>query len=200
MQYWIGGSPCAGKSTLANIIAKKHSFAVYHIDDHDEDHLQRSTPEAQPTLHRLMQLRGDDLWLRSAEEQFQDEIAFSAEPFPFILQDVAKMPLEKSLIIEGVALLPHLVSPLLSSPHQAIWLVPTESFQRKYYAQRPWVADVLAQCSDPEQAWENWMQRDALFARWIASEAARLNLHVLEIDGSFNVEETAQLVEAWLKI
>lgn len=82
----------------------RFGLTVYHVDEHDEDHLKRSTPQEQPTFHRLMQLQGDDLWLRSAEEQFQDEIAFSAEPFPFILEDLAQLPAETAVIVEGAAM------------------------------------------------------------------------------------------------
>lgn len=31
--YWIGGSPCSGKSTIAEILAEKHDFTVFKCDD-----------------------------------------------------------------------------------------------------------------------------------------------------------------------
>lgn len=176
------------------MLAERHGWGVYHVDDHDKAHWQRSSPEAQPTFHRLMQLRGDALWLRSVTEQVADEIKFSAEPFPLILDDLDST--EGTVVAEGAALLPHLVAPLLESKHQAIWLVPTEAFQRHYYAKRPWVAGVLAECSEPELAWENWMRRDAQFGQWILAECDRLALRHIVVDGRQSLEQLLAEVEA----
>ena len=32
--YWIGGSGCAGKSTIAKKLAAQYHLAIYHCDDH----------------------------------------------------------------------------------------------------------------------------------------------------------------------
>ena len=31
--YWIGGSGCAGKSTVTEILAERYGLATYHQDD-----------------------------------------------------------------------------------------------------------------------------------------------------------------------
>jgi len=31
--YWLGGAPCAGKSTVAGILADQFRLAIYHTDD-----------------------------------------------------------------------------------------------------------------------------------------------------------------------
>jgi hypothetical protein len=79
----------------------------------------------------------------------------------------------------------------------AIWIVPTEHFQRERYAQRAWRHDVLADCTDKEQAWNNWMARDASFARFVAREADERGFRVLTVDGTQRVEETLRTVETW---
>jgi adenylylsulfate kinase-like enzyme len=38
--YWLGGSPCAGKTTIAAIIAQEHSWQVYHLDRYIDSYLQ----------------------------------------------------------------------------------------------------------------------------------------------------------------
>ena len=43
--------------------------------------------------------------------------------------------------------------------------------------------DVLEDCTDREQAWRNWMERDIGFAGQVVSEAASLGRTCLTIDG-----------------
>ena len=40
--YWIGGSPCSGKSTIAEIIAKKNDLAYFKCDDFMYKHIEKS--------------------------------------------------------------------------------------------------------------------------------------------------------------
>ena len=32
--YWIGGSPCSGKSSIAELLCKEFGFNYYKCDDH----------------------------------------------------------------------------------------------------------------------------------------------------------------------
>jgi hypothetical protein len=54
---------------------------------------------------------------------------------------------------------------------------------------------IREQTSDPEQAIENVIARDILFARHIRNEAARLNLKMLEVDWTLTLDETVKRVE-----
>ncbi|MFN8542528.1 MAG: hypothetical protein U0232_34240, partial [Thermomicrobiales bacterium] len=50
---WIGGPPDSGKTSLADLLAERHSLQVYHFDRHEADHLRRANPEQQPTVVAL---------------------------------------------------------------------------------------------------------------------------------------------------
>ena len=64
-----------------------------------------------------------------------------------------------------------------------------------------WLRPVEEQFQDEIAfAWEHWMQRDALFAQWIANEAKGLNLRVIQIDGNLSLETTANIVENWFML
>lgn len=41
--YWIGHSPCAGKSKVARILTEDYGFHYYKSDDAYDDHMERST-------------------------------------------------------------------------------------------------------------------------------------------------------------
>ena len=81
---------------------------------------------------------------------------------------------------------------------RAIWIVPTPEFQRRFYAGRQWVGPYLKDCADPAQAFENWMQRDILFARYITRTAAELGGTVLVVDGTKTIDDNVRLVERHL--
>jgi hypothetical protein len=194
--YWIGGSPCSGKSSIADRLAVQYGLHVYHCDDHFNDHVAVADPLTQPHLHRLQTLTWEWLFMRPVAEQVAGEIAIYEEEFALILDDLRKLRREAPLIVEGAALLPALLTPLLPCPSHAIFIIPTGAFQRETYAQRPWPQELLAQCSDPQRAWENWMERDEQFGRHVAAAARAAALTVLNADGQRTLQENTLAVAA----
>lgn len=61
--FWIGGSACAGKSTLAEMYAEKYGLALYACDGHFNDHLKRITVEQQPAMSRISRLTANEVFL-----------------------------------------------------------------------------------------------------------------------------------------
>ena len=194
--YWVGGSPCSGKSSIVSLLARRYGLQEYHCDDHYEEHLQRADPDRHPRLFNARNVTWDEVWMHPVDYLVAREFAFYREEFEMVVADLLSLPAASPIIAEGAALLPECVAPLLTDPSHAIWVVPTEEFQRKAYAGREWVADILGQCSRPQEAWENWMGRDAGFARQVKQEAISRGLAVLQVDGSRSIEENAAVVEA----
>jgi hypothetical protein len=193
--YWIGGSPCSGKSSIVARLAQAHPFRSYNCDDAFRRHGQQVTFEDQPTFYKVMQLTWDEIWARPVEVLLADILAVYDEEFPLILRDLAAMPSDLPTVAEGAALMPHLVRDVLPDPRRAIWVVPTAAFQRQHYLERgPWVREILGQCADPERAYRNWMDRDAAYARTVAREAEDMGFAVLEVDDSHTITENAAVV------
>jgi hypothetical protein len=194
--YWIGGSPCSGKSSIVAWLAQRHPFTTYNCDDAFGAHGTRATPEAQPALYRVTRMAWDEIWMRPPEVLLADVIAVLGEEFPMVLDDLLALPGKSPVVAEGAALMPSLVHDLLLDPGCAIWIVPSEGFQRAVYPKRgAWVEDILDQCTEPEQAFQNWMDRDASFARRVKEEARARGLAVIEADGQRTIEQMARLVE-----
>lgn len=59
---------------------------------------------------------------------------------------------------------PDLIKQINIAKNHYVCVTPTKEFQIKHYRKREWVPYILEQCSDKEQAFKNWMKRDALFA------------------------------------
>lgn len=196
--YWIGGSPCSGKSSIVEWLAAQHGLQTYRCDEAFWRHSQIVTPDKQPAFYRLTQLTWDEIWMRPVDVQLRDEIAVYREEFDLIIRDLSDMPHDRPIVAEGAALMPEWARPLLSRPIQAVWMIPTETFQRRFYPQRgAWVQDILKQCRHPQQAFQNWMDRDAAFARQVRADAELHGLRVLIVDGTRSVAENAQAVETW---
>lgn len=193
--YWIGGSPCSGKSSIADALVETYGFRLYRCDEAYFEHATIVTPEQQPVFHRLIHLSSEDLWMRPVEQQTIEEVALYREEFPLIVEDLLALPRTKPILAEGAALLPECVRPLLLYPRQAIWIIPTREFQIHHYMHREWAKDVVKACTNPEQAFLNWMQRDIGFAQKVREEAAQRALQVLLVDGQRSLLENRELVQ-----
>jgi hypothetical protein len=195
--FFLGGSACAGKTSVARLLAARHGLSLYSVDDRFEEHRRRADRERHPSFARLMDREPRELWVGPPEAQADDLIAFYRDELEMVLEDLADFP--GPVLAEGVGLLPELVAPLLSEETTAAFLVSTAEFRRQAYCQRgPFVAELLAQCPDPEAAFARWMARDDLVAARIVDEARREGLPVLNVDGERSVEEVAAAVKPML--
>ncbi|MBV9790852.1 MAG: hypothetical protein JOZ51_21840 [Chloroflexi bacterium] len=198
---WIGGAPCAGKSSIVTLLAERYELAVYRCDEHFAAHTQRVEPSRQPTLHQISAMSWDEIWMQPVATQVENQFRLYREEFSMIVEDLLALPRSQPLLAEGTALLPECVAALLEQPDRAMWIVPTATFQQTHYRERgAWVQDVLNQCVDPDEAWRRWMERDLRFAHTIAQDAATRGLSVLWTDGSRSIAASAALVAAQLRI
>ena len=192
---WLGGSPCSGKSSIADRLSDRLGIHVYHVDEAFNDYVRRISAQQHPVTYKWVNTPWENLWMQPHDVLLQEAIAAYSEQFELILEDLCAQPDTEPLLAEGTALLPGLVKPLLSRPQQALWMVPTEAFQRELYPKRgAWVQEILATCDDPQAALENWMDRDVAFARWVADGAASHDLPCIWVDGSSGVEERMAMV------
>lgn len=193
--YWIGGSPCSGKSTIAQALADAYGFQLYHADDAYFQHAQRVTRDRQPVFSKLVHLSAEELWMRPIEQQVSEERELYREEFPLIVDDIRALLRSRPILAEGAALLPECVAPLLLEAHHAIWMVPTPEFQVEHYSRRAWAQDVVRACSNPQQAFHNWMQRDICFAQQVEQAARHLTMRTLVVDGARSLMENTAFVE-----
>jgi hypothetical protein len=194
--FWLGGSPCAGKSTVAAVLASRFGLDVYHVDEAFERHTRGLDPSRQPALARWCAASANERWLRPVDDLVVEAIACYREHFASIAADVSARTGRRPLLVEGTALLPAEVSGVVTSGARALWLVASPDFQRRHYRQRAWAWGVVASSDDPERAFGNWMERDVRFAAWVAAEADALGLGRITVDGGRTVDEVADEVAA----
>lgn len=195
--YWIGGSPCAGKTTITSIIAQELGWQTYHLDRHVESYLERAT-EQHPYLQRYKQIGMLHFLNRPAQTQLQDVLGMSGEQFTFLLSDVRARPKQPPLLVEGANMLPQDVVRVSATVERIIWLVPSEDFLLDTYPRRgQWVQDVLRQYPTEAErltVFDHWMERDALMAQWTAQAARDLGIRVITVNGKRTLLENTELV------
>src|SRR5450759_996730 len=52
---WIGGSPCSGKSSIAEKLAARHDQRLIHTDDYLDPHTRQADADRHLVMHRQSQ-------------------------------------------------------------------------------------------------------------------------------------------------
>lgn len=186
--YWIGGSPCSGKSTLAEKFIETFECQYYKCDDHLDAYMNKGAADGSEIMKKCLTMTKDETWLRSVDELVSDEFLFYEEAFKYIIEDLKAYDTSKPIVIEGAALLPRLMRKVGIPSSNYICIVPSADFQRSKYSERLWVNAYLEDCSNATKAFENWMDRDIRFAEIVLEEAKSLGYQTLFTDGSQSIE------------
>ncbi len=198
--YILGGSPCSGKSTIAEMLIAKYGFQYYKADDYDPAHMQRSQPDQQPVMFKISKMSWDGIWSRSPSELLKDELAYYHECFPFILDDLCQLELQTPVVLEGTAFLPDLIVHYPVRSSHVVYMVPTMEFQLYHYQQRPWIQGILKECRDPQQSFDHWMKRDGLFSQEVIHLAKASGFQVILVDGSVDIQTQFKAIEKQFRL
>ena|SRR5690554_5897704 len=193
--YWIGGSPCAGKTSISEMLVEKYDFTLYRCDDYLDKHLKIGAKRNYPIMSKLCKMSCDEIWMRSIDIQVYEEFQYYREEFSLILEELEEYSVEQTVLVEGTAVLPDAIEVLNIEKNRVVFIVPSANFQLEHYIKRDFIPYVLEGCKNKDKAFENWMQRDMEFAKEIARQA-RLNQKTLIVtDGSNSLQENFKRVE-----
>ncbi len=197
IRIWIGGGPCSGKSSIADVIAARLGGFVYHADEYFLQHGARAPQNSR--IRRVTEASFADLFQREVEVMLSDYLAVSEEEFPMIVEDLPDTS-SAPLVVEGCALLPCLMSAVLMPQDVFVILAPSEAFQRRTYAGRPGVAGMLEEVRNPNLVWESWRRRDAAFSALVREDAIRFGFPVIDVDGTESIDTVANHVWALVQV
>jgi hypothetical protein len=193
---WIGGGQWAGKSTVAGILAEQYNLTHYHYDYHDaRGHHDRRVAQQLRRGETPIEPEAESMWIRSTVKQAVDEaLKTFVDRFEYVQDDLRALSSPYPIIADGWGLRPELVAPITSSTQRMVVMVPTEDF-RQHQLGRLHRAGVLRHnVSDPQLAQQNRIARDRLIAEDAVRNAKRLNIRVIEVDGSRDAQAMASLV------
>ncbi|MDF2943255.1 MAG: hypothetical protein K0S01_2113 [Herbinix sp.] len=198
--YWIGGSTCAGKSTIANILSENYGFTVYHCDEYLGKHIEKSNAEEHPNLYKLKTLSWGDILSMQEDEYLIWIMDLFSEEYQMILEDLDKQTNDKPVLVEGINLLPKLLKDVIEDGNNAIWLVADDTFYNLHQMQRKELFDRINKCPNPEQALHNYMNFDLSFGKYIKNEAIRLDLKVMVIEDNKDILESVKVISSHFKL
>lgn len=193
--YYLGGSPCSGKSTLAQRLADRYHMAYYKLDDHLDEFMDLGARKGDDYLKKAYAMTGDQLWMRDPAEMAEEELEIYRRIYKFSARDLNRLSANSDVIAEGAGFLPELMQSSGVAKDRYLCLVPKKSFQYQRYSTRPWINYVLMGCSDRDKAFENWMERDAIFAIKVRKSAESLEYRTVTVDGSINEDKMQTLAE-----
>lgn len=93
--YWIGGSPCAGKTSISEMLLEKYDFELYRCDDYLDKHLKIGVNRNYPIMSKLNKMNCDEIWMRPIDLQVYEEFEYYKEEFKQILEELKKYSKEK---------------------------------------------------------------------------------------------------------
>lgn len=192
--YFIGGSPCSGKSTVANVMSEKYDMYYFKVDDFLEKYTRLGKLKDYEICKKQYEMSPDSIWLREPQVQCNEEFIFYEEISNFILYDLKQINGCRAVIAEGVAFLPELMKKLKVANNKYVAIIPTKDFQISYYRKREWIHHVLDGCSDKKNAFDNWMERDALFAQTVKSQCYKEGYLSIINDGTLSIDSITNKV------
>lgn len=198
--FYIGGSPCSGKSTIAQIIADKYEFGYFKVDDYLDKYIKLGAKNCYDVCKKQCEFSSEEIWMRDSNIQCKEELVFYEEIFDFVINDLKKVQSKNGIITEGAAYLPNLMKMFNVQNDRYISIIPTEEFQLYHYKQRTWVWGVLEGCKDKNKAFNKWMKRDILFAKEVEERCIREEYNIIINNGDNSIDELVKQVEEQFKL
>ncbi len=138
----------------------------------------------------------EEICMRETTLQCKEELQFYEEIFDFILQDLETMSEGRDIITEGAAYLPNLMNKRYIPWNRYLAIIPTRNFQINHNIQREWIHSVLDGCSDFQKAFNNWKDRDCLFAEEVIRQCGDNRYLSLVNDGRTSIKDLVEMVSA----
>lgn len=172
---WIGGASGAGKTSVATRLMQRHGLRWYSADARTWEHRDRALASGSEPARRWETLtRAERAELPPGQAL---ELSLHAERGQMVVDDLRALPRSPLVVADGTTL----PAAAVDDRSRAVWLIPTQAFQRRILEERG-ASSTLAAFS-------------ALLRETIEREAREHGLQILEVDGSRSVDATVDAVE-----
>ncbi len=189
---FIGGSPCSGKSTVAERISKEYGAYYFKVDDFLDMFIGMAADKGYLTCQKSVHMTPDEIWMREPLIQCEEEFLIYDEISELVFGHLEKIAAD-FIVTEGAAYTPKVMEKYRAKEY--ISIIPTPDFQISHYKEREWVPYVLEGCSNKQQAFDNWMERDILFAKQVKAECEENKIPCITNDGSRTQDELFRIVK-----
>lgn len=173
---------------MTRLLAQRHHLTVYDGDAAEANYIHRCDQHRQPHMTALLRMSPIERATgHTAEEVFASMPSRHGETFPFVLEDLQAMTGQGTVLADDFRTRPAEIAPLLTNPEHAVFLLPTSQFRRRQLTERyadPARAKANWGNSDHQKALEIRLARDHYWDQETRTEAAKLGLTVIDIDGT----------------
>jgi cytidylate kinase len=138
--YWVGGTACGGKTTMAKELSQKYNMYHYNADEMFDQYRELCNKEDQPALNLKFD-SADKYFNRPIDEYLQYLNKLNNEMFGMMVVDLLKLSVDKQIIVEG-----HYPPDLMNSIttyNKVAFLYAEEDIIRKDYLNRDDKKDML---------------------------------------------------------
>lgn len=187
----IGGAPTTGKSTVAKFLSEKLGIPCISTDDVREQMREKLDPAKNPALFKAAQYSAEEfLNTFTAQEIVNIEREEGEVVWNEIRKTIDRSEEDgESIIIEGVAVLPHLVARDFPAVEyvRSLFLVDNDLDRiRKVVFSRGLWDDAHTYSDDVKEKEVEWA---AVFNSWLESEAKKFGFQTVEVTRSENDAE-----------
>lgn len=129
--YWIGGTACAGKTTIAKALTEEFGFYHYNADEMYKHYREMARPEAQPNM--CIHFDSAKAYFERPKEDYIAYLeAINRESFGMLLVDLLKLPTDRPIIVEG-HYLPELMLRVAAPERIALFTTSEELIRSDYF-------------------------------------------------------------------
>ena len=189
---FIGGSPCSGKSTVAERISREYGAYYFKVDDFLDQFTHNAAKKGCPACKNSVTMTPDEIWMREPLIQCEDEFLIYDEISELVFEYLEKIDAD-FIVTEGAAYTPNVM--MKHGKKEYISIIPTPDFQISHYKEREWVPYILEGCSDKQHAFHNWMERDILFAEQVKAECEENAVPCIVNDGTRTQDEMFSIIK-----
>ena len=200
--YFLAGTSCGGKTTMAREISKKYGFIHFH-DNHHEEHFRIwqsiCNEKYQPFATKQNQMTWADLeahFSRPVEEFIADDIIIT-EYVQFVIIELIKLSQNMKVISDSSWIPLDLLSEISEYNKIACLLAPAELIIRDFY-RRDDHKDFLERImtlKEPEKKLKTQNELHRIHAKQTFDDVDKYNLFKIVRDDESTVENTLKLLE-----
>jgi len=149
--FWIGGGACGGKTTMAGLLATKHTMVHYNCDEQAARYREWANPVDHPAILRPF-LGWEWYFGRSGAELAAWLKEVFREQFPMTILDLLRLGSDRPIVCEGS--FPAGALRQVAPPERIVFLYPEPELLREQFFAREDKQDLLQlilRLSDPER-------------------------------------------------
>ena len=200
--YFLVGTACGGKTTMAREISKKHGFIHFNDNWHEENFKVWQSiinEKYQPNSCKRKEIDWEIYFGRSVEEFLADKNDNHGENeyLPFSIIELIKLSQNKKVIADIWIEDMQFLTEISDYNRIACLLAPGELIIRDYYQRADHIefTECIKSLKDPEKKFETQNELFRIGAKEMAENAKKFNLFSIMRTEESTVEKTLKMLE-----